>query len=137
MVIASYRNIAILWAMNSPKLATKWTILYYESPSGTYPVAEFIDNLDTLAQVKVINTFTLLEDFGIRLGPPHTKKLTGTELWELRILGGDNLRVFYVAVTGKTFLMLHGFNKKKQKTDRQEIKTAQIRLRDFYSKGKK
>lgn len=123
--------------MSSSLSSTKWTIIYYASPSGTYPVAEFIENLDEIAQAKVINTFTLLEDFGIRLGSSHTKKLTGTELWELRILGGDNLRVFYVAVTGKTFLMLHGFNKKKQKTDRQEIKTAQLRLRDFYSRGKK
>src|SRR5579872_7608595 len=120
-----------------PHTSTKWTIEYYESSSGTYPVADFIENLDYLAKAKVINTFTLLEDFGIRLGLPHTKKLTGTDLWELRILGGDNLRVFYIAVTGKIFLMLHGFSKKKQKTDRQEIKTAQLRLRDFYSKAKK
>jgi phage-related protein len=114
----------------------KWKIKYYMSPSGTYPVADFIKELDEISKAKIINTFTLLEDFGIRLGLPHTKKLTGTDLWELRILGGNNLRVFYIAITGKSFLMLHGFNKKKQKTDRQEIKTAEIRLKDFYSRIK-
>ena len=122
--------------MNPSDIPQKWKIIYYQSQSGDYPVAEFIDGLDKKAKAKIINTFTLLEDFGIKLGSPRAEKLKGTDLWELRILGSDNIRIFYIAITGKTFLLLHGFYKKKQKTDRREIKTAEDRLLDFNSRKK-
>ncbi len=67
---------------------------------------------------------------------PHVKKLTGTELWELRILGSDSVRVLYVAMTGKTFVLLHGFKKKKDKTPPKEIKTAESRLVELKSRVK-
>jgi phage-related protein len=74
----------------------------------------------------------LLEEFGIKVGPPKVEKVRGTELWELRILGKDNIRIFYVTKTGQSFLLLHGFIKKKQKTGTREIKTALERLKDYY-----
>lgn len=118
------------------KYIEKWNIIYYETVLGESPIYEYIESLDKIAKAKVINTFTLLEEFGIRLGPPHTKKVVGTKLWELRILGGDNIRIFYVAITGKTFLLLHGFLKKKQKTDKREIKTAEARFQEYASREK-
>lgn len=87
--------------------------------------------MDTKTQNKIADVLDLLEEFGILVGPPHLKKVTGTPLWELRILGSDNIRIFYVAVVGRKFLLLHAFAKKKQKTDRREIKTAIERLKDF------
>ncbi len=114
-----------------------WVITYYQSPQNTkYPVYEFINTLDERAKSKVINTFDLLEEYGISLGLPHVKKLTGTELWELRILGQDNIRIFYITVQGKAFLLLHGFIKKKQKTDKKDIKVALDRLKDYRSRIK-
>src|SRR6266404_5102126 len=100
----------------------KWTIIYYQSPAKEISVYDFINNLSPIAQSKISNTFDLLIEFNIRLGKPHIKKLTGTELWELRILGSDNIRIFYVAIFGKKFLLLHGFIKKKQKTNKRDIK---------------
>lgn len=114
----------------------KWKIIYYKSSTGDIPVYNFIESLNKKAKAKVINTFTLLEDFGIRLGAPRAEKLKGQDLWELRILGSDNIRIFYISITGKTFLLLHGFLKKKQKTDKKEIKTAQDRLLDYKSRTK-
>lgn len=93
-----------------------WNIVYYQAPQqNSSPVYDFINNLDANAKSKVINTINLLESYGIRLGPPHAKKLTGTELWELRILGQDNIRILYIAVTGKNFLLLHGFRLTKKR----------------------
>ncbi len=83
------------------------------------------------AQAKISNTFDLLLEFGIRLGLPHVKKVVNTNLWELRIVGGDNIRIFYVASSGKKFLLLHGFVKKTQKTNKNELKTAIFRLKKF------
>ncbi len=109
----------------------KWEIIYYKTLQGKSPVLEFINSLEAKAKSKLIDTFDLLTDFGIKLGAPHAKKIIGTELWELRILGGNSLRIFYVTISGKKFLLLHGFQKKTQKTEIKEIKTAINRLRDY------
>lgn len=108
----------------------KWKILLYQTLQGDSPVKEFIDSLEQRAQAKVYDAINLLRNFGIRIGLPHVKKLSGTELWELRILGVDSIRVLYIAITGKTFLILHGFKKKKDKTPPKEIKIAEERHTD-------
>ena len=92
----------------------KWKIDYYKTINGKSPVRDFLDALDTKAKSKVINSFDLLEEFGTRVGSPKVEKVQGTELWELRILGGDNIRIFYVAKSGKSFLLLW-FCKEKAK----------------------
>ena len=109
----------------------KWKIDYYEIQQGKIPVFDFIESLNPKAQTKVYNALNLLEEFGINLRLPHVSKLKGLPLWELRILGRDNIRIFYVAESGKSFLLLHGFVKKKQKTDKREIKIALDRLKDY------
>lgn len=112
-----------------------WKILLYRTIQGESPVKEFIDNLELKAQTKVYNTINLLRDFGIMIGSAHIKKLAGTDLWELRILGADNIRILYVAVISQTFLLLHGFKKKKDKTPPNEIKTALTRLAEYRTRG--
>lgn len=116
-------------------MAVRWKITYYKTSSGKYPVKEFIDALEETPRARVYNTLELLTEFGINLGMPHAKKVAGTPLWELRVLGEKSLRIFYVAKVGKEFLMLHAFTKKKQKTPRKEIKTALARLKDFLRKA--
>ena len=115
----------------------KWKVILYRSPSGVHPVQQFIDSLEIKAQSKAQDAIYMLKEFGIRLGLPHIKKLTGTDLWELRIIGNDSIRVLYVAVTGRTFLLLHGFKKKKDKTPPKEIRTAEDRLAEYRSRTKK
>ena len=111
-----------------------WKIIYYQvNNQGSSPVYDFIESLDFKSQAKISNTFDLLEKYGVNLGRPHVKKLKNYNLWELRILGGDNIRIFYVAIKDKKFLLLHGFFKKKQKTDTKEIKIALKRLNDYFS----
>jgi len=111
-----------------------WTIVYYITINGASPVTDFIDSLDDTAQAKVINTVRLLKEFGIRLGGSHSKKIKGTAVWELRILGSANIRVIYVAVKQRSFLLLHAFNKKSSKTPSKELKTAADRLREYRSR---
>ncbi len=112
-------------------MTAPWRIEYYKSPSGQEPIVDFINELEVLTQVKVARTLELLSEFNITLGAPHSKKLSGVPFWELRILGKDNVRIFYIAKTGKYFLILHGFKKKKQKTDAREIKLALGRLSEY------
>lgn len=108
-----------------------WRVIYYQTENNISPVHKFINSLDPKSKSKIIKLIDLLEEFGTHLGWPYAKKLTGTELWELRILGQDNIRIFYVAVVDKSFLLIHGFTKKKQKTDLKEIKTALERLKIY------
>lgn len=114
----------------------KWKIEYYKTISKSSPIDEFIDTLDVKAQIKVSDTLDQLKEFGITLGMPHVKKLVGTSLWELRIIGQDSIRIFYITQTNRIFLLLHGFQKKKQKTDKKEIDVALKRLIDYkFRKG--
>ena len=62
---------------------------------------------------------------------PHTKKLTGTPFWEIRILGKDNLRVVYISQVKDEVIVLHGFIKKSQKTPDKEIDIAFKRFQNW------
>jgi len=113
----------------------QWKIELYKTLQGDSPVRNFILSLELKAQSKVRDSIKLLQAFGIRLGLPHVKKLTGTDLWELRIVGSDSIRILYIAVAGKTFLLLHGFKKKKDKTPPKEIKIAEERLAEHRARA--
>lgn len=114
----------------------KWRIIYYENSQGKSPIYEFIENLSVKVQAKIANTLDLFEQYGVAIGQPHVKKLTGYPLWELRVLGTNNIRIFYVTKKEQTFLLLHGFIKKKKKTDKREIRVALERLEEYNSRHK-
>lgn len=113
----------------------RWKIDYYSTPAGRTPIQEFIENLPEKPRSKIHNTLELLAEFGPILKMPHSKKVTGTPLWELRVLGEASLRLFYIAKVGQSFLLLHGFSKRKQKTPRKEINIALDRLKEYKSRA--
>ena len=100
------------------------TVYYYISPKGENPVKEFLDSLEENQQAKVLRIFQHIQEHGLQAVLPHLKKLTGTPLWEMRILGKDNIRILYIVPQGDAVLVLHGFVKKRQKTPQKEIETA-------------
>ena len=115
-------------------MGNQWEIIYYTSLTGANPVRDFISCLNENTQAKVARTLDLLSKYNIFVREPHTKKLSGTPLWELRILGKDNIRLFYVTVLHKSFLLLHGFVKRENKTPRREINVALARLVDWQNR---
>ena len=106
-------------------------IYYYISASGENPFDKFLDSLSEKQQRKILRILTNIGTYGLTTAIPHIKKLTGTALWEIRILGQDNIRVFYATLVENSILVLHGFSKKSQKTPSREIKTAIDRLNDW------
>lgn len=108
----------------------KWKVIYYISPTGDNPVKEFL-NIHIRAKVKAIRILSHLEEYGLLSIIPYVKKLTGTPLWEIRILGKDNVRILYVSRKEKRILLLHAFEKKKDKTPKKEIDTALNRLAEI------
>jgi len=106
-------------------------IQYYLASKGENPVSDFLDSLTKQQQTKALRIITYIEEYGLQAVIPHVKKLVGTPLWEIRILGKDNIRVFYVLAQENIVLILHGFIKKKQGTPFREIDLALKRYKDW------
>lgn len=83
---------------------------------------KFIYSLEKPTIAKVLRVIDLLEKFGHNLGLPHSKKVSA-QLYELRIRGAQEVRLFYIFHKSRIFL-LHGFIKKSQKIPRREIRFA-------------
>jgi len=104
-----------------------WKVVYLESPRGERFVKEFIDKQDSQVKGKYIGMIDFLEEYGPFLSSKYTKKIR-KELHELRITGGEQMRVLY-SVQGREIILLHAFKKKTARVPLREIKTALLRLR--------
>ncbi len=105
----------------------KWQVFYYISSSGDNPVKDFLDERPS-AKLKAFKIISYIKEFGLTMAIPHIKKLSGTPLWEIRILGGDSVRILYIAKKEKQILLLHAFIKKTNKTPSKEINIALSRI---------
>ncbi|WP_339788848.1 type II toxin-antitoxin system RelE/ParE family toxin [uncultured Imperialibacter sp.] len=67
------------------------------------------------------------------------KHLEGTDgLFEIRIkVGSDIFRVFCFFDKGKLVIVLNGFQKKSQKTPKNEIERAERLMRKYYDEQKR
>ena len=113
-----------------------YTIEFYEKNNGESELWDFIEALriksqtskDARIQFKQISLYIqLLQDNGTRL-PDNITKHLGDDIWELR--PGTNL-VFYFYFKNDTFVLLHHFRKKSQKTPRREIEQAKAERDDY------
>ena len=95
-------------------------------------VEKFIASLEEQTVARVLRTVDLLEVFGNRLGPPHTKKIE-QDLFELRARGRQEVRIFYTFQRGG-IILLHGFLKKSQHIPKKEIEAARRKLRSLDTK---
>ncbi len=109
----------------------KTMVIYYTSLTGDSPVSDFLDSLDHRQQVKLLRIIKYVEIYGLQSILPHTKKLSGVPLWEMRILGRDNIRALYAVVYNNSILILSGFIKKSQKAPPTEISIAMFRFKEW------
>ena len=107
-------------------------ILYFISSSGQNPVKDFIDSLEKPSQAKILRLFQTISLYGLPTVLPHIKKLTGTPLYELRILCKDNIRFIYFAPIKERIVILHGFTKTTNKTPLRELNTALKRFQEYH-----
>lgn len=113
-----------------------YNVEFYETQDGKSQIWEFLEDLrikaatskDARIQHKQASLYIeLLQQNGTRLNENITKHLEDG-IWELR--PGNN-RVFYFFFQDNTFVLLHQFRKKSQKTPKHEIEKAK-RERDDY-----
>ena len=116
-----------------------YTVEFYETRDGQCPVWEFLENLriksasnkDARIQHKQASLYIeLLQQNGTRLNDNITKHLEDG-IWELR---PGNTRVFYFFYENNTFVLLHQFRKKSQKTPKREIEKAKSERIDYLSR---
>lgn len=68
-----------------------------------------------------------------RIPEKYFKNITGTTLYEMRIISGSNIyRIFCFFDKGKLVVVLNGFQKKAQKTPKNEIKLAEKLQKQYY-----
>ncbi|MBQ9016141.1 MAG: type II toxin-antitoxin system RelE/ParE family toxin [Firmicutes bacterium] len=117
----------------------KYTVEFYEKANGESELWDFLEELreksktskDARIQYKQASLYIqLLQDNGTRL-PENVTKHLEEDIWELR--PGSN-RVFYFYYKNDTFVLLHHFRKKSQKTPRREIEKAKAERDDYISR---
>jgi phage-related protein len=108
---------------------------YFTRANGRSPVREFVSSLDERIQSKIIHIIDLIQKYGIASVYSYTRKLTGSELWEIRLIGKKSVRLLYAIQKGDTILILHGFVKKTQKTPRRELLNALQNLNEYMKMG--
>ncbi len=99
------------------------------------PAADFLRSLEDKLQAKALRAIDLLRNFGPQLPMPHSGKLSGYDLWELRAKQGSTIcRLFYFQHRNRLFVVTSGYVKKADKTDREQIRRA-LRLKSEYLGG--
>jgi len=76
---------------------------------------------------KILTYIRSLENYGTRIGEPTVKHIGG-DIWELRPMAH---RIFFFFWQDNTFVLLHHFVKKTNKTPPKEIEQARRNMHDF------
>ena len=113
-------------------------IYFYKDHSGNQPVLEYLKSLaskkdkDSHIKFNKMNDYIeVLSQYGTQIGEPYIKHLDG-EIWELRPLRD---RILFVAWHNGSYVLLHTFMKKTQKTPQREIEQAKRELEDLIERG--
>ena len=111
---------------------------FYETTDGYSDIKEFLETLRVKAETvkdariqygQAARCIELLEKNGTNL-PVEIVKHIEDEIWELR--PGDN-RIFFFFFNHGTYVLLHHYRKKSQKTPRREIDKAKSEMNDYIS----
>jgi len=97
---------------------------------------EFFSAQKDKVKDKIIWTLTLIEEIEL-VSENYLKHLEGTDgLYEIRVqLGNDIFRIFCFFDAGKLIIITNGFQKKTQKTPKQEIEKA-LKIKQDYENEK-
>lgn len=117
-----------------------YKIHFYKDRNGKEPVYEYMSELskqsskDARIKLRKIQDYiNVLAEYGTRAGEQYTKKIDDKfDIWELRPASD---RVLFVAWVNDSFVLLHSFPKKTQKTPEREKEKARRELKDLQERG--
>ena len=108
-----------------------YKVSFYTPYRKVSPIRRFMDSCQPSLRTKILRQFKYVEEYGLNSAIPNIKKLSGANLWELRILGKDNVRIICTERSRKKVKVLHIFRKKKRKTPPRELNVAMKRLQEI------
>jgi phage-related protein len=113
----------------------------YKDKNGKDEIFEYIEKLGQKAQTsktdriqlkKIFEYLEVLKEKGTWAGYPYVDKISD-DIWELRPLDD---RVFFAHWKDNTFILLHHFHKKTNKTPPRETEQAERNLKDWKERNK-
>lgn len=107
-----------------------YKVSFYTPKGKVSPIKKFLDPCQPSLRVKILRQLKYAEEYGLNPVIPNIKKITSTPLWELRILGRDNVRIICASLGKKEVKILHIFRKKKQKTPTKELSISLKRYQE-------
>ena len=107
-------------------------INFYKTEAGNSPVEEFFDTLSDKQAQKILWVLKLIQELD-RIPVQYFKKLVNTDdVWEVRVtIAGNIFRILCFFDDKELIILTNSFQKKTQKTPRQEIKIAEQRKKDY------
>lgn len=115
-------------------------IRFYKDRNGNQPVKEHLDELkkknDKSSRIrlnKANDYIQALAEYGTAIGEPYMKKIDDKyNIWELRPCSD---RIFFIAWVNDSYMLLHVFQKKTQKTPEREKAQARREVKDLLERG--
>ena len=115
-----------------------YEIYFYEDKIGNSPVYDYIyalskqtDKDSRINHNKINDYIQVLSEYGKAAGEPYIKHIDG-DIWEIRPIKG---RIFFASWVDNSFILLHHFAKKTQKTPKREIDQAKRNLIDMQERS--
>ena len=115
-------------------------ILFYSDRSGNTPVYDYMRELEESKSKDSRVNLTKIREYvkalsvnGTLLPETYCKRLDG-DIWELRPIRN---RILFAGWVDGSFVLLHIFMKKTQKTPKREIDKANRELKDFKERWEK
>lgn len=113
---------------------TDWVVVFYTDEDGKDLIRQFLESLDLQTQARFEWSIEQLRMRNVLAREPLVRHIEG-KIYELRRESNTNIyRLFYALLSRKRILILHGLQKKTQKTPRKEIEIALKRLNSFIKK---
>ncbi len=92
------------------------------------PIKEYIDQCSNSLFEKITRQIKYLQEYGLRPEVLNLKKLKGYPIWEIRVLGKDNIRIL-CSQSKEVIWIWHIFSKKSMKTP---LKDLRLSLKRYY-----
>ena len=113
----------------------KRKIKFYRFENDKCPVKDYLESLSNKQVEKVFFVLDIVEQFNI-VPKKFFKKLEATDdIWEVRVQHGNNIfRLLGFFDANDLVVLNHAFTKQTQKIPHKEIKIAEQRKKDYFTR---
>lgn len=115
--------------MAKQKSIPKLHAVFYKTEMGSEPVKDWLLSI-TKEDRRQIGEEISYVHFKWPIGKPQVDHLRGA-IWEVRTTLKTRIARVLFAVEGNIMVLLHGFVKKTQATDKSDIDLAEVRFKDW------